>query len=222
MTQRLGANEFSHNDLPDWRWLIAGLQAAFHCGSYLAAGAFAARITEAADRLGHYPQIDVRAPDLVQVTTTSADAHGVTQPDVELASVVSDLAAAAGHRPAPQALARLEIAIDSADIAAIRPFWRAVLGYADQPQRDGAVDVVHPSGLGPAIWFQQSEPRAGRNRIHMDVYVPVELAQQRVADTVAAGGTLVTDRFAPSWWVLADADGNEACVCTWNDPPDGS
>ena len=34
-------------------------------------------------------------------------------------------------------------------------------------------------------------------------------------EVVAAGGRLVTDEFAPSWWVLADADGNEACVCTW-------
>jgi 4a-hydroxytetrahydrobiopterin dehydratase len=28
---------------------------------------------------------------------------------------------------------------------------------------------------------------------------------------------MVTDRFARSWWVLADADGNEACICTWQD-----
>jgi 4a-hydroxytetrahydrobiopterin dehydratase len=25
----------------------------------------------------------------------------------------------------------------------------------------------------------------------------------------------VTDQYAPSWWVLADAEGNEACVATW-------
>ncbi|WP_442933923.1 VOC family protein [Micromonospora sp. CPCC 206171] len=29
------------------------------------------------------------------------------------------------------------------------------------------------------------------------------------------GGRLVTDRNAPTWWVLADAEGNEACVATW-------
>jgi len=28
---------------------------------------------------------------------------------------------------------------------------------------------------------------------------------------------LVTDRYARSWWVLADADGNEACISTWQD-----
>ncbi|WP_418607938.1 hypothetical protein [Georgenia sp. SUBG003] len=25
----------------------------------------------------------------------------------------------------------------------------------------------------------------------------------------------MTDVYAPAWWVLADAEGNEACVCTW-------
>jgi 4a-hydroxytetrahydrobiopterin dehydratase len=34
-----------------------------------------------------------------------------------------------------------------------------------------------------------------------------------VADTIAAGGRLVTDEHAPDWWVLADAEGNELCIC---------
>ena len=34
---------------------------------------------------------------------------------------------------------------------------------------------------------------------------------------LAAGGTMVTDQFAKAWWVLADAEGNEACICTWQD-----
>ena len=31
----------------------------------------------------------------------------------------------------------------------------------------------------------------------------------------AAGGRLVSDAAAPAFWVLADAEGNEACICTW-------
>lgn len=58
-----------------------------------------------------------------------------------------------------------------------------------------------------------AEPRTERNRIHIDVYVPREQAEHRVAAVVAAGGRLVTDEHAPSWWVLADAEGNELCVC---------
>ena len=52
--------------------------------------------------------------------------------------------------------------------------------------------------------------------------VPHDVAEQRVADAIAAGGTLVTDEFARSWWILADADGNEACVCTWQDRSTGT
>ena len=35
---------------------------------------------------------------------------------------------------------------------------------------------------------------------------------RRVAAAIAAGGVLVTDEYAPSWWTLADAEGNEADV----------
>ena len=32
---------------------------------------------------------------------------------------------------------------------------------------------------------------------------------------LAAGGHLVTDEHVPKWWILADAEGNEACNATW-------
>jgi 4a-hydroxytetrahydrobiopterin dehydratase len=38
-----------------------------------------------------------------------------------------------------------------------------------------------------------------------------------VAAALAAGGTMMDDSNARSWWVLADADGNEACISTWQD-----
>jgi 4a-hydroxytetrahydrobiopterin dehydratase len=77
---------------------------------------------------------------------------------------------------------------------------------------------VDPRRLGPPVWFQQmDEPRPGRGRFHLDVSVPHDQAEARVAAALEAGGTLVTDQYARSWWILADADGNEACVCTWQD-----
>jgi len=60
-------------------------------------------------------------------------------------------------------------------------------------------------------------PRPQRNRIHFDVTVPHDVAEQRIADTIAAGGRLINDSEARAFWVLADAEGNEACVCTWQD-----
>jgi 4a-hydroxytetrahydrobiopterin dehydratase len=46
------------------------------------------------------------------------------------------------------------------------------------------------------------------------VWVPYDQAEARIAAATAAGGRLVTDEHAPAWWVLADAEGNEACVST--------
>jgi 4a-hydroxytetrahydrobiopterin dehydratase len=59
------------------------------------------------------------------------------------------------------------------------------------------------------------EPRAdGGGAIHVGVWVPVEQAEARVTAALAAGGRLVRDTFAPSWWTLADAYGNEVDVAT--------
>ena len=40
------------------------------------------------------------------------------------------------------------------------------------------------------------------------------MAQEDV-ERLDAGGRLVDDSRAPSWWVLADSEGNEACIATW-------
>lgn len=85
-----------------------------------------------------------------------------------------------------------------------------------------AVTTVDPLGQGPAIWFQQMDvPRPQRNRIHLDISVPHDEAAGRIDAALAAGGRLVSDVAAPAFWVLADTEGNEACITTWQgrDPP---
>ena len=60
-----------------------------------------------------------------------------------------------------------------------------------------------------------NEPRPdGGGAIHIGVWVPVGQAEARVAAALAAGGRVVRDDFAPSWWTLADAAGNEADIGT--------
>ncbi|WP_252395394.1 VOC family protein [Streptantibioticus parmotrematis] len=88
----------------------------------------------------------------------------------------------------------MEIAVDALDIAAIRPFWKAVLGYADEAGHDGPEDpLVDPLGQGPAVWFQRmGRPRPQRNRVHFDVCVPHDEAAGRVERARAAGGRLVS------------------------------
>src|SRR4029079_1146875 len=106
---------------------------------------------------------------------------------------------------------------DALDIDAVRPFWKAVLGYEEVPNDDGKIFfLTDPRRIGPDFWFQQMDaPRPQRNRIHIDVSVPHDVAEQRVADAIAAGGHLVSDRRGAAFWDLADGEGDEGCVCTW-------
>jgi 4a-hydroxytetrahydrobiopterin dehydratase len=106
----------------------------------------------------------------------------------------------------------VQVSIDALDISKVRPFWRAVLGYREV----GDEDLLDPHSRGPSFWFQKmDETRPQRNRVHVDVFVPHDRAEARVAAAIAASGHLVTDQHAPAWWVLADAEGNEVCVATW-------
>lgn len=208
-------------ELADWRFMLGRIEAAFHAGSsFDVAGQFVAQIGELAQAADHHPDIDLRYPDLVHVALVSHSDGGVTEKDVALATSISELAVAAGYGSEPLSVRSVEIAIDALDIGLIRPFWRAVLGYVDGSTAPGEqpIDVVDPAGIGPAVWFQQMDaPRPQRNRIHFDVTVPHDVAEKRLADALAAGGTLINDSEARAFWVLADAEGNEACICTWQD-----
>ena len=95
----------------------------------------------------------------------------------------------------------------------MKPFWRAVLGYQDR--EDSPDDLVDPRGRGASIWFQKIDaPDPQVIRIHLDIWVPPDQAQARIAAAIAAGGRLVTDKYAPAWWTLADPEGNLADVAT--------
>jgi 4a-hydroxytetrahydrobiopterin dehydratase len=114
----------------------------------------------------------------------------------------------------------LEVAVDALDIPAVRPFWKAVLGYVDDPGEQGnpTGGLVDPAGQLPAVWFQQMDaPRPQRNRLHLDVTVAHDEGEARVRAALAAGGRLVDDSAARAFWILADVEGNEVCVCTWQD-----
>ena len=221
MVDLVSAAQFdTEDDLADWRFLLGRIEAVFVADSFAGASAFIARVAEAADAANHHPDIDLRYPGRVYVALTTHAVDGLTTEDIDLAATISSLAASAGLAAKPVG-ARLEVAIDALDIDAVRPFWKAVLGYDEWPPRvpDGQVWVlVDPRRIGPAFWFQQMDaPRPQRNRIHLDVTVPHDVAEERISAAVAAGGRVVSDDRARAFWVLADPEGNEACVCTWQD-----
>lgn len=197
--------------LPGWRVLYGKIHATFVTGSFVRGLELVNGIGELAEAANHHPDIVLRYPS-VGVSLVSHDVGGLTARDVDLGTKISALAADMGVDGDLTAPEVVEIGIDVMDKAAVLPFWQAVLDY----KKAGDVDLVDPRGTGPTVWFQQmDEPRPQRNRIHLDVAVPHDLAQQRVTAAVEAGGQVVTDEYAPAWWVLADVEGNEACVTTW-------
>jgi 4a-hydroxytetrahydrobiopterin dehydratase len=206
-----------------WRYVLGTLRTDLRVDSLGEAAEVASRVVAVcgADADGHL-QVDLRHGHL-QLGLQSLASASVTARDLELAERISTdlrglgLGTSSLGADLPRSVQVLEIAIDALDIASIRPFWKAVLGYADEPGRSGPEDpLVDPLGQGPAVWFQRMDaPRPQRNRIHLDVSVPHDEARRRMDAAIAAGGTLVYDDEAPAFWVLADAEGNEACVTTW-------
>lgn len=219
---RVPRSEFAaRHDLPGWRIVGWALEADFVASSFAGAAAFVGAVAAAADAADHHPDIELRYRGRVRVRLTTHAAHGLSDLDADLARRISELAAGAGLVADAERVQRLEIAIDALDIAAVLPFWRAVLGYADEAPRwaGGHVDVlVDPLRINPTVWFQAMDtPRPQRSRTHLDVLVPDDRAEARVAAALAAGGRLLTDAHAPAFWVLADPEGNEVCVCTWQE-----
>ena len=222
LDRKLSRTEASHAVTGlGWRYVLGDLRTEVLTGSLPLAADVAARAAALPHAEGHL-RMDVRQDRVVLAVQTAAIAW-VTARDVELAHRIS--AAVSEFRlttqPGDRPVQTVELGIDAMDIARIRPFWQAVLGYVDEP---GAWNgLIDPLGQGPAVWFQQMDaPRPQRNRIHFDVSVPHDEAHQRIQDTIAAGGTLLSDAEAPAFWVLADPEGNEACICTWQGRDPGS
>lgn len=196
--------------IEDWRVLVGQACAYFRTKSFSKGVALVDEIGRLADAANHHPDVDLRYGG-VTVRLRSHDVNGLSERDVALARQISAAARELDAPADPTAVQTLEVGIDAMVGPEVRPFWRAVLGYKDE---DG--ELVDPRARGPLFWFQHmDEPRLQRNRIHIDVSVPHDQAESRVAAALAAGGHLMTDKYAPAWWVLADAEGNEACVCTW-------
>lgn len=224
MSDAITAAEFTAGGgVGDWRVLRRSAVARFATGSFSTGLRLITRIGVLAESANHHPDVDLRY-GAVTVRTWSHDLGGLSARDLALAREISAAARELSVAADPAGVQDLALGIDAVAGSAVQPFWQALLGYDATPDRggnDAAPPLDDADGRLPGIWFQQSdERREQRNRIHLDVWVPHDRAEVRVAAALAAGGRLVTDEFAPAWWVLADAEGNEACVCTWQDEPD--
>ena len=216
MTEPVTPRQFDEADgVDDWR-VVEGASAYFRTDSL----AIGSRLVEAISGLDgiddHQVCIDLRRRGVqVRLFTYASAPDGLSTRDIELARRVSALARGLGITADPTAVQNLVVSIDAMVIADVLPFWRAVLGYEPRPDTPDE-ELNDPRQRLPVFFFNQmGHPRPQRNRVHIDVWVPPDQAEARVGAALTAGGTLVTDEHAPGWWVLADAEGNEACVSTW-------
>jgi 4a-hydroxytetrahydrobiopterin dehydratase len=217
MTEHLSPAEFDEAEgTEDWRVLGEGACAYFRTGSFADGARLVGRIAELPGLGAQHPDVDLRHDGVsVRLLTAADDWYGMSTRDVELARAISAIARDLGFAADPSSVQSLLLIPGWTKTAEIMPFWRAVLGYeprADSPEED----LVDPRRRGSSFWFEEmDEPRAdGGGAIHVAVWVPYEEAVSRVSAALAAGGRMVRDAYAPAWWTLADAAGNEVDVAT--------
>ncbi len=138
---------------------------------------------------------------------------------------------------------KFSVTMDAADPLTLGEFWATALGYVREPppapyqtweealvgwglppeRWNDANAIIDPDGVGPRIFIQKvPEPKAAKNRVHLDVRVSAsrenkDLAalQAKADQLVAAGATQLTVFDDPSqgkWIVLQDPEGNEFCI----------
>jgi predicted enzyme related to lactoylglutathione lyase len=116
----------------------------------------------------------------------------------------------------PQQVTRLVYTLDCSDATVLSAFWAEVLGYSLYGPHGSYWTLLPPESVAEP-WFtlqQVSEPKVGKNRMHVDIHVAdlegevrrVEaLGARRVSEEAVTMGTF-------SWWVMADPEGNEFCL----------
>jgi 4a-hydroxytetrahydrobiopterin dehydratase len=195
----------------DWRVLVSVAFAVFRTGDFATGVRLVEAIGRLAEAAGHNPDLNLRS-GVLEVRLITKEHWSLTDLDLTLARQISAAARDLGVRADPDHTRAWEFVLDALDVDKVRRFWCAVLGY----QMAGDFDIGDPDDLYPPVYIQHMDQmRTGRNRIHIDVAVPHDQAEARVAAALAAGGTLVNDRFAPTWWTLADPEGNEVDLATW-------
>ncbi len=197
----------------DWRVLYWGAYAYYRTSSFLEGARFVAAISDAAHALGHYPDVDLR-PEGVTVRTFSRQDGALGERDIELARRISAAARTLQLESDPSQLQVVGIAVAQDAGTDVRPFWAAALGYRNLE----ATDAIDPHRRNPNLSFQRLHPpKPGRGRTHIDVSVPADHAEARVAAALAAGGRLADDSHVPYWWTLASPENHGVDIAAWPD-----
>jgi 4a-hydroxytetrahydrobiopterin dehydratase len=223
----LKGEQIAEANLTDWRKLAQGLHARYAVADFGTGARFVAAVGEAGDALGHHPRVSIGKGyvDLKLITDDAIyrDEEGtehviewVTQQDIDLARRITEIAADHKLDADPASVSMIELGLDTAHSATIAPVWAVLLTGNPEAQGHGSLsdEIRDAAGQVPNLWFGDADEReTPRQRFHIEVYVAPEVAGQRIAAALAAGGTLVDDSNAPSLTVIADQDGNKGIVC---------
>jgi 4a-hydroxytetrahydrobiopterin dehydratase len=214
-TKRLTARAFHDAaDTDEWRVLFSGAHAYYRLASFSEGARFVAAIADVGEALGHAPDVDLR-PDGVTVRTASGEYGALSEHDVELARRISAVARTMHLEPDPSEVQVVGIAVAQDAGSDVGPFWAAALGYRSLGPHE---DVVDRHRRNPHVSFQPLHPpKPGRGRIHIDVSVPADQAEGRVAAALAAGGRLADDSHSPNWWTLASPENHGVDIAAWPD-----
>ncbi|MFC7877443.1 VOC family protein [Isoptericola sp. NPDC057391] len=191
----------------DWR-VLQGASAYYATGGFDAGVELVARAARAAEEAGVPLYADLR-PSGVTLRVGPPEDGWIDPARLGVAQRAQAAARDLGLRAEPAVLRDVQLTFDALDVDAVRRFWAAALGYAER----GTTVLYDPLLRGPSVFLQQmAEPREQRNRVHVDVMVPADVAGARVAAAVAAGGTVVREAEAPFWRTVADPEGNEVDI----------
>jgi predicted enzyme related to lactoylglutathione lyase len=103
-----------------------------------------------------------------------------------------------------------DIIIDCADPQRVASFWAELLGRPVEGNKGPYVWLQRPEGL-PGVGFQRvTEPKTGKNRVHLDLSAPDLIAAKLRIE--ALGGRRVDGYEGGGFLVMADPEGNEFCV----------
>lgn len=113
------------------------------------------------------------------------------------------------------------VVIDVEDVERASRFWAAALHLVVQSADPTFVVLTDPNRRWANVSIQQADrPKAGPNRVHLDLYSDNQMAE--VERLVSLGAVRLLRDYAPDadYIVMADPDGNEFCVISSPYPQD--
>lgn len=112
--------------------------------------------------------------------------------------------------------AQMGLVLDCADPEQLAAFWAPALGYTNVGSAGSYVMLIPPEGHGPQLLLQRvGEPKSAKNRMHLDIHV-ADIAAEAARLTALGAIRLDPDALeehGTRWFLMADPEGNEFCVC---------